>query len=79
MNYKKSLGWFDKLLHDDQNDAEGGYDSVLSRLAPSHEVLANQASIYMEGGNGVEKDLDKAGNNYCVRYLLFFGTPMSCV
>jgi len=61
VNFKKSLNWFDKLLNDDQNDAEGGYDSVLSRLAPPHEVMANQADIYLEGGNGVDKDLERAG------------------
>ena len=61
MDYKKALEWFSKLLHNEQNDAEGGYDAVLSRLAPPYEVLANQAAIYLQGGYGVKKDPNKAG------------------
>jgi len=63
MDYAKALQWYNKLMKDDQNDAEGGYDSVLSRLAPSHEVIAHQAEIYLKGGYGVKKDPNRAGKN----------------
>ena len=73
MDYSKSLQWFDRLMKDDGNDAEGGYDSVLTRLAPPHEVLANQAQIYLKGGYGVKKDPNRAGNYiYCFDYLCFY-------
>lgn len=62
IDYQKSLDCFAKLVYDTDNDAEGGYDCVLSRLAPPHEVLANKAEIYLEGGYGVERDFNKAGS-----------------
>ena len=64
MNYEKALQWYEKLMKDDKNDAEGGYDSVLSRLAPAHEVLANQAQIYLKGGYGITKDPNRSGNAF---------------
>nr|CAB3240932.1 eukaryotic elongation factor 2 kinase [Phallusia mammillata] len=62
-DFRKALEWFDKLACD-EDDLEGGYDSVLSRLAPLYEILAHKADIYLKGGNGVEKDPNKAGELY---------------
>uniref|UniRef100_H2YDU0 Uncharacterized protein n=1 Tax=Ciona savignyi TaxID=51511 RepID=H2YDU0_CIOSA len=65
MNYRKALDLFDKLLNaSSENDAEGGYDSVTSRIVQEHEVLAYQAEIYLKGGCGVVSDPNRAGELY---------------
>jgi len=64
-NWQKSLELFDRLLdNEDEYDAEGQYDSVLSRLAPKYEILEYKARIYLEGGDGVKKNRDLAAELY---------------
>lgn len=65
LDHKRSLSLFDKLLGtDNDDDAEGGYDCVLTRLAPRYEVLAYKAQIYTTGCEGVDKDCSFAGELY---------------
>ena len=65
-DFSKALQWYEKLICEvHKHDAEGGYDCVLTRLAPRHEILAFQAQIHFEGGHGVTKDPNRAGKVYC--------------
>ncbi|XP_076804356.1 eukaryotic elongation factor 2 kinase-like isoform X2 [Clavelina lepadiformis] len=64
-DFSKALQWYEKLICEvHKHDAEGGYDCVLTRLAPRHEILAFQAQIHFEGGHGVTKDPNRAGEIY---------------
>ena len=61
-DFSNALHWYQKLLEkSDENDAEGGYDAVMTRIAPKHQILAAQADIYLLGGNGVTADPNQAG------------------
>lgn len=65
IDYTKALVWYQKLLDkSEENDAEGGYDSVLTRIAAKHQILSYLAEIYMYGGHGVDADPSKAGELY---------------
>ena len=49
MDYKRALQLFDELLDkEDDLDEDGHYDSVLTRLAPKHSILAYKAQIYLK-------------------------------
>lgn len=62
IDYAAALHWYTKLLEKcEENDAEGGYDSVTTRVAPKYQVLASIAEIYLRGGKGVTSDPNKAG------------------
>nr|XP_039268427.1 eukaryotic elongation factor 2 kinase-like isoform X2 [Styela clava] len=64
-DFSSALHWYDKLLKaSEENDAEGGYDAVTTRIAPKYQVKAAQAEIYLHGGHGVQADPNKAGELY---------------
>nr|XP_026694351.1 eukaryotic elongation factor 2 kinase isoform X4 [Ciona intestinalis] len=63
-NYLRALELFTKLLNGHDTDAEGGYDSVTSRVVQEHEVLAYQAEIYLKGGYGIIQDPNRSGELY---------------
>jgi len=65
-DFARALELYNQLLTNHDDDAEGGYDCVLSRIAPAHEILAHQAEIYLEGGCGIERNPSKAGEGVCV-------------
>lgn len=61
MDYARSLELFDKLLTEEGDDCDGGYDAVKTRLSPPYEILAYKAAIYTKGDNGVVKNTEMAG------------------
>ena len=52
---------YEKVLSSSEADDEGGYDSVMD--SPPYLLRARQAAMLLEGGHGLQKDPNRAGNN----------------
>ncbi|KAK3762128.1 hypothetical protein RRG08_024938 [Elysia crispata] len=65
---KRSVSWEDAVhyyqsaVEMNDHDEGGEFDSTMGD--PMHVLLARQAEMYREGGHGLEKDLQKAGDLY---------------
>ncbi|RUS71830.1 hypothetical protein EGW08_020415 [Elysia chlorotica] len=65
---KRSISWEDAVHYYQQavemndHDEGGEYDSTIGD--PTHILIARQAEMYKEGGHGLDKDLQKAGDMF---------------
>ncbi|KAF2358394.1 MHCK/EF2 kinase [Trinorchestia longiramus] len=53
---------YEKALSDSGVDDEGGYDAVMD--TPNYTLKARQAAMYLDGGHGLDKDPNRAGELY---------------
>ena len=58
-NWPEAVKWYDNVINKDTTDTEGFYDGTMDD--PHYLLVSRQATMYWEGGNGLEKDPLKAG------------------
>ena len=58
-DWSQALRWYSAAVSRTDYDEGGEYDGMTDD--PCYLLLAKQAEIYLEGGNGVERDPQKAG------------------
>ncbi|KAK7502009.1 hypothetical protein BaRGS_00006761 [Batillaria attramentaria] len=61
-SWEDAVHWYDEALHTEQHDESGEFDSTMED--PPYLLMARQAEIYLEGGYGLEKDPQTAGDLY---------------
>uniref|UniRef100_UPI0035901CF5 eukaryotic elongation factor 2 kinase n=1 Tax=Myxine glutinosa TaxID=7769 RepID=UPI0035901CF5 len=60
IDWSQALRWFSAAVSRTDYDEGGEYDGMTDD--PCYMLLARQAEIYLEGGNGVDRDPQKAGD-----------------
>ncbi|XP_064478566.1 eukaryotic elongation factor 2 kinase-like isoform X2 [Ornithodoros turicata] len=61
-SWKDAVYWYDLAVTTTDDDEGGEYDGCMDD--PSYLLLARQAELYQEGGYGLNKDCNKAGELY---------------
>lgn len=59
INWSEAVRWYDQAIDVDNSDREGNFDGTMND--PIYQLVARQANLYWSGGNGLEKDPNKAG------------------
>lgn len=61
-SWEDAVHWYEEATNTEHNDESGDFDSTMED--PPYMLIARQAEIYLEGGYGLEKDPQTAGNLY---------------
>ena len=75
VDWKHAALWYDKVVNTNTEDEEGNFDGTMND--PSYQLIARQAAMYWSGGNGLEKNPNKAGK-WKPRGLLKYAFIMRC-
>ncbi|KAL3876114.1 hypothetical protein ACJMK2_033992 [Sinanodonta woodiana] len=62
VSWEDSVYWYNQAVSTNENDEGGEFDSTMND--PVYQLLAKQAEMYRQGGNGLDKDPQKAGDLY---------------
>lgn len=61
-SWKEAVFWYDLAVTTTEDDEGGEYDGCMDD--PAYVLLARQAELYLEGGYGLSRDCNKAGELY---------------
>lgn len=59
VDWKQAVFWYDKVVNTNTEDEEGNFDATMDD--PQYQLIAREATMYWQGGNGLDKDPYKAG------------------
>ncbi|XP_022235285.1 eukaryotic elongation factor 2 kinase-like isoform X2 [Limulus polyphemus] len=61
-SWKEAVYWYDRAVNMEETDAGGEFDACMDD--PTYQLLSRQADLYRQGGFGLEKDPNRAGELY---------------
>ncbi|XP_070580625.1 LOW QUALITY PROTEIN: eukaryotic elongation factor 2 kinase-like [Ptychodera flava] len=61
-SWREAVYWYENAVSTADEDDSGEYNAMMD--SPNHQVIARQAEMYREGGFGLDKDPQKAGEMY---------------
>lgn len=61
-SWKEATYWYSRAINMDDQDESGQYDGCMDD--PKYQLLARQAELYLEGGYGLERDVNTAAEMF---------------
>lgn len=62
ISWEDAFHWYDEALNKNDMDEGGEFDSTMND--PPYQLMAKQAELLRQGGHGLDKDSERAGNLY---------------
>ncbi|XP_061182079.1 eukaryotic elongation factor 2 kinase-like isoform X1 [Saccostrea echinata] len=62
ISWEDAVYWYEQAVKTQDNDEGGQYDCTIND--PAYQLMAKQAELYRQGGHGLQKDPQRAGELY---------------
>ncbi|XP_068247919.1 eukaryotic elongation factor 2 kinase-like isoform X2 [Palaemon carinicauda] len=62
VDWKQAVFWYERAINTNTEDEEGNFDATMDD--PQYQLISRVATMYWQGGNGLVKDPNKAGEQF---------------